>query len=205
MAFAASLAYLVRPMGFGVEVHASPCDFVQQLDDRQSGCVLLKLLMVSMTGLAVQDWLTARGASIPIIFFSDSADVDSAVTAFRNGAFDFLQKPIESPVLHETIRRAVDFDLSNRRLAAEMRTAEARVAVLTPRERQVFRGVVAGLANKQIAFGLGIASKTVEVHRARVMEKTQARNVPELVMIALAMTPSDGEGSARRGKIPMDH
>jgi len=137
--------------------------------------------MPGLSGLEVQDSLARAGREIPIIFISGYADVPSSVRALKGGAFDFLQKPFSDQQLLDVIHEALERDREERQHRAERAAVRDRFSTLTPRERDVLRLVLRGLLNKQIAAELGISEKTVKFHRGRVMDKTQAGSVAELV------------------------
>ena len=176
-----SLDRLLRSAGFAVRTFPSPLDFLRQHDDNAPGCVLLDLSMPGLDGLQLQQTLARMGDSCPVIFISGYGDVPSSVRAMKAGAVDFLTKPFDQNQLLAAVRTAIERDRCARAARAQRSSIGRRVAALTPRERQVMSHVVAGHLNKQIAAELGIAEKTVKVHRARVMKKMDAGSVAELV------------------------
>ncbi len=176
-----ALERLLRSDGLPVETFGAASEFIgRPLPDRPA-CVVLDLRMPGLSGLEVQESLARAGREIPIIFISGYADVPSSVRALKAGAFDFLQKPFSDQQLLDVIHEALERDRTGRRQRAERDAARERFATLTPRERDVLRLVLRGLLNKQIAAELGISEKTVKFHRGRVMDKTQAGSVAELV------------------------
>ena len=178
-----SLERLLRAAGFAVRTFSSSQDFLQQHDGGAPGCVVLDLSMPGLDGLQLQQALALSGDVCPVIFISGLGDVPSSVRAMKAGAIDFLTKPFDQAQLLAAVRTAIDKDRSAREARAERSSVGVRVAGLTPRERQVMAHVVGGHLNKQIASDLGIAEKTVKVHRARVMKKMGVASVAELVRL----------------------
>jgi len=149
-----------------------------------SGCLLLDIKMPGINGLELQAQLRQRGFRLPIVFITGHGTVPMSVEAMKQGAMDFVQKPFDSPSLIEIIRKAIARSRQHAIEQQECLDLEQRFESLSQREREVFRFVIAGFLNKQIAFELGIAEKTVKVHRARVMEKMQASSLAELVQLS---------------------
>jgi FixJ family two-component response regulator len=178
-----SLERLLRASGFPVEVFTSPSAFLERPAFEGVACLLLDLRMPDLSGLDVQDALHQRGIAIPIVFLSGHADVRTAAQAMREGAVDFLVKPVDESQLLQAIARALAraADLQQRQ-RMERETAE-RLARLTKREREVCDLVERGLLNKQIAYELGTSEKTVKVHRGRVMRKLEVDSVAALVRL----------------------
>lgn len=174
-----SLQILLESAGFTVEAFASPLEFLNSSAPGRAGCLLIDVRMPEMSGIEVQEHLAANKRQLPVIVMTGHADVPLAVRAMKAGAVDFIEKPFDDEVIIETVRRALEL-----RPAANPEIAQ-RLASLTPREREVLDGLVAGRANKVIAFDLDISPRTVEIHRARVMEKMQARSLSQLVRMAL--------------------
>jgi FixJ family two-component response regulator len=184
------LERLLRSVGLEVEVFASSRDFIARpLPDRPA-CVVLDLRLPGASGLEVQESMARAGREVPIIFISGYADVASSVRALKAGAIDFLQKPFSDQALLDIVHEALGRSRESRRHRAELAAIRVRFDTLTPRERDVLRLVLRGLLNKQIAAELGISEKTVKFHRGRVMEKTQAGSVAELVRQAEKLGPS---------------
>jgi FixJ family two-component response regulator len=178
------LERLLRSVGLEVESFASSQEFiVRPLPDRPA-CVVLDLRLPGASGLEVQETLSRARREIPIIFISGYADVASSVRALKAGAVDFLQKPFSNQALLDIVHEALGRSRTSLRLRAELASIRERFDGLTPRERDVLRLVLKGLLNKQVAAELGISEKTVKFHRGRVMEKTQAGSVAELVRLA---------------------
>jgi FixJ family two-component response regulator len=164
---------------------ASPEDFLRAYNDEWVGCALLDLHMPGMHGLQVQQALQARKCNLPIIVITAHGDVATTRAAMKAGAFDFLEKPVENDVLLDVTRRAMAEGESRKRSSAERATRAARIARLTTREREVMALIAAGQQHREIAAELGISPRTVEVYRARLMEKLEARSLAELIRISL--------------------
>ena len=180
-----SLRFLIRSMGLLAQVSDSAVEFLKSYDPRQPGCLLLDVRMPGMSGLDLQQELNRRGATIPVIFITGHGDVPMAVAAMQHGAFDFLQKPFRDQDLLDRVQRAMARDTESRgRLAARTETT-ARLATLTPREAEVMQLVTSGKANKVVGAELGVSQRTVEIHRAHVMEKMRAGSLAELVRMVL--------------------
>jgi FixJ family two-component response regulator len=179
-----ALERLLRGAGFDVRGFSSSAAFLQQHDPDPLGCAVLDIAMSGMNGLDLQRALATAGHGRPVIFLTGYGDIPMSVRAMKDGAVDFLTKPVDAQDLLAAIDRAVEKDRVNRQAGAQLRTAQLRLAALTPREREVLQHVVAGRLNKQIAAQLGTALKTIKVHRGRVMEKMAAGSVAELVRLS---------------------
>ena len=179
-----SLSRLLESADYAVEAFASAGEFLARGPHPGPCCLVLDVKMPGLTGIQLQEMLTAAGRRMSIVFVSGHADVPTSVKAMKAGAVDLLTKPVDVRDLIAAIQRAMTRDEHER--ASETRLAEVRrrVAMLTARETEVFARVVTGMLNKQIGAALGIGEKTVKVHRARVMEKMQAGSVAELVRLA---------------------
>lgn len=177
-----SVGLLIETLGVQVRSYAS-C--LQLIDDEASlklaGCLVLDVRMPGIGGLEMQERLEMLRVDAPIIFISGHGDVPMVVRAMRAGALDFLQKPFDEQLLLDRVQQAIAISARRRRERVKRATIEARLATLTPRERDVLEGIVAGRQNKMIAEDLGISMKTVEQHRARIMEKMHAASLAELV------------------------
>jgi two-component system response regulator FixJ len=163
------------------EIYASGDEFLQGVDDHRAGCLVLDIRMPGLGGLELQDELIKRGSTLPIIFITGHGDVPMAVDAMQKGAVDFIQKPFRDQDLLDRIREALKTDQERREEQKKHAEVAERLARLTNREREVFDLVVTGKPNKVIAYELGVSQRTVEIHRARVMEKMQARSLADLV------------------------
>lgn len=177
-----SLKRLLSGFGFEVFSYVTAEGFLKDHEVGRSGCVILDLMMPGMDGLLLQEKLAACGRAT--IFLSGHGDLSSGVLAMKAGAVDFLTKPCRQEDLLAAVSRAIDMDRKTRAERDEKGLLSQRLALLTPRERQVFELVAAGRLNKQVAAELGTAEKTVKVHRARVMSKLGARSVVDLARIA---------------------
>lgn len=184
-----SLTWIIESVGLKVKTYIRAHDFLDNYDPEQHGCLLLDVRMPGMSGPELQAKLTAdqTGSStiLPIIFISGHGDVPLAVRVMKAGAVDFLTKPFNDQVLLESINKALRVDKSNREKQHESAQAEAKFALLSPREVQVLQGIVAGKQNKVVSSELKISLKTVEAHRASVMKKMGVKSVPELVKLVL--------------------
>ncbi len=184
-----SLAFLLESAGLEVAVHATAEAFLRAAEAAPVGCVLIDVRMPGLGGLELQARLLALGWHVPVVVISGHGDVPTAVQALKDGALDFLEKPFDDEQLLDAVQRALAAGRALRTSQAAAEAAERRLATLTPREREVLDGMVAGRASKQIALDLGASPRTIEVHRLRVMDKLQVRNLPELVRLVHAAAP----------------
>jgi FixJ family two-component response regulator len=180
-----SLSWLLEAHGFRVRLHASAADYLAAPPDTGDVCLLLDVRMPGMSGVQLQDVLLQRGDGVPIIFITAHGDVPMAVEAVKKGAFDFIEKPFNEDHIVDLIRRAVAQGAERRKHAVHELEHRKHLATLTAREREVMDRVVAGKLNKSIADELGISIKTVETHRARVMEKMKVKSLAELIQVTL--------------------
>ncbi|WP_176649914.1 response regulator transcription factor [Duganella sp. SG902] len=178
-----ALARLLGAAGYTVRAYASAREFLAAGHAGDAGCLVLDLSMPDMDGSALQQALARQAAAPPIIFLTGHGDLDSGISAMKLGASDFLTKPVDDGRLLAAIEVALARNRAARAELAERDGVAARLASLTPREREVMELVVEGLLNKQIAAALGTVEKTVKVHRARVMQKLQVRSVSALVRL----------------------
>jgi FixJ family two-component response regulator len=179
-----ALERLLKSCGFRVDVFTSPTAFLERQPYTEGpGCLLLDLRMPGLSGLDLQQIMGQQRISMPIVFLSAQADVPSAARAMREGAVDFLVKPVDEPQLVESITRATALAIDLWRRSRTEQETEKRLARLTTRERQVCELVARGLLNKQIAYELGTSEKTVKVHRGRVMRKLEVESVAALVRL----------------------
>ncbi len=181
-----SLAFLLTAAGFSVRVHDSAEALLDAAPDLAPGCVLTDIRMPGLDGLGLQRRLAELGLDVAVVVMSGHADVSSAVAAMKAGAVDFLQKPFAETTLLAVVRQALERQIAAAAEVEAAGAAAARLASLTPREREVLAQLVAGHANKVIAQALGASPRTIEVHRARVMEKLGVRSLPDLVRLVLA-------------------
>lgn len=180
-----SLRFLLRSVGLATGVFAAASEFLDDYTPDKPGCLVLDVRMPGMSGLELQQQLNVRGAVIPVIFITGHGDVPMAVEAMQQGAFDFLQKPFRDQDLIDRIQRALERDARSRAALAEHARIRERLDSLTPREREVLALMARGMPNKIMAAELGISQRTIEIHRARVMEKSGAASLAQLVRMVL--------------------
>ncbi len=180
-----SLEFLLDTAGFEVTLFDAASVFLQQLPDLSFGCVVSDIRMPGLSGMELLQDLKTRGSNLPIIIMTGHGDIPLAVEAIKLGALDFLEKPFEDERLIGAIRSAFKHGEDSARSKGVASDLSARVASLSQRERQVMDGLVAGLSNKLIARDYGISPRTIEVYRANVMTKMQARSLSELVRLAV--------------------
>ena len=179
-----SLSHLLRAAGFNVAAFVSAQEFLDHYDASSPGCLILDLSMPGLNGLELQEALAAKGSTLPIVFLTGHGDLPSSVRAMKRGAVDFLGKPVDAADLIEAVRVGIEKDRIARQIENELAEIRRRLATLTPREYEVLCHVLSGKLNKQIAADLGTVEKTIKVHRARVMQKVEARSLAELVRLA---------------------
>lgn len=180
-----SLRFLLKSVGLSATTMASATEFLTTYQPDQPGCLVLDVRMPGLSGLELQQQLNLRGAIIPVIFITGHGDIPMAVEAMQHGAFDFLQKPFRDQDLIDRIQRALAADEKNRAALRERDRVRARLDSLTPREREVLDLMMRGKPNKVMAAELGLSQRTVEIHRARVMEKTDASSLAQLVRMVM--------------------
>ena len=188
-----ALTLLMGTVGYHAVAFSRPSDFLAKYEPEQPGCLILDVRMPEMSGLEVQQLLNRRGAMIPVILVTGHGDIPMAVQAMKDGAFDFLQKPFRDQDLLDRINGALKQDAENRAVVERHADLKRRFESLTPREREVAALVVDGKANKVIAIDLGLSERTVEIHRANVMEKMGARSIAHLVKMHLTLGGSAAE------------
>jgi len=176
---------LLKSVGLNSALFASAQEFLDSYQPSQLGCLVLDIRMPGMSGMELQQQLNLRGAVVPVIFMSGHGDIPMAVEAMQHGAFDFLQKPFRDQDLLDRIQRAIVKDAELRQSLGEHARIKTHLESLTPREREVLDLMTQGKQNKSIAQDLGVSPRTVEIHRARVMEKMNAQSVAELVRMML--------------------
>lgn len=184
-----SLRFLLASAGLATRTSGSAAEFLDSYDVDQPGCLVLDVRMPAMSGLELQQQLNVRGAMIPVIFITGHGDIPMAVEAMQHGAFDFLQKPFRDQDLIDRLRKALAKDAENRVDLRQRDQIRSRFDTLTPREHEVLVLMVRGLPNKIMAVELGVSQRTVEIHRARVMEKTTAGSLARLVRMYLDLNP----------------
>jgi len=182
-----ALTLLLSTVGYETAAYARPTEFLSHLKPDDPGCLVLDIRMPEMSGLEVQQHLNRLGCMLPVIFITGHGDVPMAVQAMKAGAFEFIQKPFREQDLLDKINDALRHDAENRKGVARRAEVLRRLESLTPRERQVMDLVVEGGANKVIAIDLGLSERTVEIHRAKVMEKMGARSVAHLVKLHMTL------------------
>ncbi len=183
-----SMGLLIETLGLPVQSFASALEVLSDEEVlRRAHCLVLDVRMPGLSGVGLQERLGRLGRTLPIIFVSAHGDVPMVARAMREGAFDFLQKPFNEQALLDRVQEAVQFAAAQRAARARLAEIQARIDSLTARESEVMAGMVAGRLNKQIAEDLGISIKTVEQHRARVMEKLQVDSLAELVRLVVGM------------------
>ena len=180
-----SMRSLLKSVGLESALYGSAQEFLAAYHPGQPGCLVLDIRMPGMSGLELQQQLNLRGAVIPVIFMTGHGDIPMAVEAMQHGAFDFLQKPFRDQDLLDRIQRAIVKDSEQRQTLGETARIKAHVESLTAREREVLDLMTQGKQNKSIAQDLGVSPRTVEIHRARVMEKMNAQSVAQLVRMML--------------------
>jgi len=181
-----SLTWLIESVGLNVETYASADEFLESYYPGRAGCVLLDVRMPGMSGLELQGHLQKQQVTVPVIMITGHGDVPMAVRAMKSGAIDFIEKPFNDEQLLESIRNALAIDDTRRDEQSFKAEVASRLAQLTPRESEVMDMVTAGKSNKEIANTLGVSAKTVEAHRAKVMEKMEAGSLAELVRLVVS-------------------
>jgi FixJ family two-component response regulator len=190
-AMRSSLRWLIESVGLAVRACASAQEFLHLYTGDEPGCLVLDVRMPGMSGLDLQNELVRRRIEIPILIITGYAEVPLAVRAMKAGAFDFIEKPFSDQTLLDRIRAALALDQVRQRRRAARDEVKARMELLTPRERDVMSRIVTGKPNKLIAVELQLSTKTVEVHRAHVMEKLKADSLADLIHLVLLATEDD--------------
>jgi two-component system, LuxR family, response regulator FixJ len=186
-----SLAFLLSTAGIPVRVYDSATSFLGSLATLQAGCLITDVRMPDMTGIELLQRLRAQDVKVPVIVITGHGDIPLAVEAMKCGAIDFIEKPFDEEAILSAVHAAEDRTKKLGRRSAEEAQVAARLASLSERERQVLDGVVAGNANKTIAYELGISPRTVEVYRANLMSKMQAKSLSELIRMTLSARATD--------------
>ena len=185
-----SLRWLIESVGLPVETYASARDFTNSFSNDRPGCIVLDVRMPEISGLELQEHLKAHNIQTPIIIITGHGDVPMAVRALKNGAVDFIEKPFNDQALLDRIQHALQQDTETRNKQAVLGVAKDGLAHLTKRELEVLNRVIAGESSKRIAADLGLSTKTVEAHRAKIMQKLQVKSVAELVRVTVACRES---------------
>lgn len=181
-----AVAFLLESDGLAVATFAEPQALLDRVDDTSRGCLVLDMRLPQMDGLQLLDALRSRLVDMPVVFISGHGDIPMAVRAVQAGALDFLEKPFRDEVLLEKVRNGLELDRYRRDHHAERAEVERRLDELTPRETEIMEGMLQGKLNKIIAHDLDISARTVEVHRANVLEKLHARNSSDMVRMVLS-------------------
>jgi FixJ family two-component response regulator len=195
--FRKSLTRLVKSIGYDVELFSSAKEFLEREPFEGTSCLLLDVRMPGLTGPDLQEELNKRNIYIPIIFLTAHGDTPTGVKAMKDGAVDFLLKPIEEQTLFEAIDKAIDKDTQTKKRRKEVEAAKGLVATLTSRELEVFRWLITGMLNKQVAWNLKITERTVKAHRSQIMHKLDVVSVAELVRLAQKADISPARESPR--------
>ena len=193
-----SLAWLLDGVGYETRCFESAEQFMEAYSDEMAGCLLLDVRMPGMSGLELFERLRELHATLPVIFITGHGDVPMAVAALKRGAVDFIEKPFNDEDMLQLVEQCLAAELESRSRRQQDAEISRRLEKLTQREREVLELIIAGKLNKQIADQLGISIKTVEVHRARVMEKMGARSLAELVQNVMACEAGGGERGSER-------
>jgi FixJ family two-component response regulator len=184
-----SLQWLIESQGLAVRTFAAAEDFLAACGDAMAGCIVLDVRMPGMSGLELYEKMNLRRCTLPVIFITGHGDVPMAVSALKKGAVDFIEKPFNDKELLRVIGQCLERERATRQQRQREGEGGGRLAGLTEREREVTDLILAGKLNKQIADVLNISIKTVEVHRARIMDKMGVRSVAELVQAVLPHRP----------------
>lgn len=188
-AMRSSLRWLIESINLKVRTFASALEYLDAFDPDEPGCLVLDVRMPGMSGMELLDRLADYPLTPPTIIITGHGDVPMAVRAIKHGALDFIQKPFNDNDLLDRIQQALEFDIKNREEMAGRDSLKARYDALTPRERQIMDLVIAGKSNKAVATELEISSRTVEVHRSRIMKKLRVRTLADLVQAGLQLLP----------------
>ncbi len=188
-----SIVSILRRAEFEVETFESANDFLDNAMIRYPGCLLLDVMLPDVDGLDLQKILSEKDSHLPIVFMSGHGSISMSVKAIKRGAVNFLPKPFTHEDLFSAVNEALEQSKKNMKEASERDNINARIETLTPREKEVLRWVISGRPNKQIAWELGTVEKTIKVHRSRVMQKTGADSLAELVRMTekIGILPAD--------------
>lgn len=180
-----SLAQLFEAVGYNFEIFSSSQDFLDSYDSTKPGCLVLDIRMPGMSGLGLQEKLAKYRDTLPIIFITGHGDVTTAIEAFKGGATDFIEKPFNDQKLLDSIDKSIETSLKNYRNQVKVADIQERMDALTPREREILKGVVDGKTNKMIALELEISPKTVDFHRCNIMEKMGVNSAVQLTRVVM--------------------
>ena len=186
-----SLAFLLSTAGTPVRVYESATSFLEALPSLQPGCLITDVRMPDMTGIELLQRLKSESIRLPVIVITGHGDIPLAVEAMKSGALDFIEKPFAEEAILKAVRAAEERVNNRGHQSEDEAVVTARLASLSERERQVLDGLIVGNANKTIAYDLGISPRTVEVYRANVMSKMQAKSLSELIRMTLSLRPLD--------------
>lgn len=184
-----ALYLLLQLRGINVELYSNAADAIGSISNESRGCMLTDLRMPGQTGLELMAQLRARHISLPVVVLTAHGDVATTRAALRGGAFDFLEKPIDEDILVDVVRHAINEDAKRHLKRLEVDASKARIESLTPREREVFVLLSRGLQNREVAVELAISARTVEVYKARMMEKLGCSTIAEVVKLSLMVEP----------------
>lgn len=182
-----SLATLLEIHGFSTRVYESGSEFLKKVDPAATGCALIDLKMPGLDGIGLLRKMAESNIRVPVVMMTGFGEVATAVKAMKAGAADFLEKPLDEAELLTILNRLVSSSRASAELEGQKEQGQARLGRLTERERDVFNGLAVGKTNKEIALDLGISPRTVEAHRARVMEKLEASTLSDIIRLALAL------------------
>ena len=178
-----ALARLMRSAGLNATAFASAQEFLDNHDQNAPGCLVLDVAMPHINGLELQQAIAASGSELPVIFLTGHGDIPMSVRAIKQGAVDFFSKPVDDSDLIEAIHNAIEKDRISRQARTKFIELQQRLAMLTPREREVLSHVVSGKRNRQIAVELGTAEQTIKIHRASLMKKLKAESLADLIKL----------------------
>jgi FixJ family two-component response regulator len=198
--FRTAISRMLRASGLEVRAYRSAGEFLLEPAPQGPGCLLLDLRMPGPSGLELQEAIARRGDALPVIFLTGHGDIRKSVRAMRQGAADFLTKPVKREELLRAVRSALDRQKQDESTAGWRRELATRYALLTPREREVLERVVTGALNKQIAAVLGMTERTVKAHRAKIMQKMQVDSLAELVLANAALRQRGDHGAPRAAR-----
>lgn len=188
-----SVGFALKTSGFQVRSYENGVEILKSAPDLEPGCILLDIRMPGMDGLEVQEALKAKGVTLPVIIMTGHGDVNLAVRAMKAGALDFIEKPFEKAVLLGAVEHAMSRLKQSAETLRDASEAATRLQRLTPRERDVLEGLAKGLPNKSIAYDLGISPRTVEIHRANLMDKLGVKSLSEALRTAFAAEANRGD------------